>query len=79
MSLSGAEVAMLCAGTDEEPKCAALSDSSVKMTFLLMEFEIREDELWQSGCKSRSRAAATSDGMLYSGLRYLIPLPHDLF
>jgi hypothetical protein len=58
MSLSGAEVAVVCAGTAEEPNGVASSESSVEMTFLLMEVEIREDNLLQ---ESFARTAATYD------------------
>jgi hypothetical protein len=74
MSLSGAEVALACAGNAEEPNGAARTESSVEMTFLLMDVEIRDDDLRHSGCKSRSRAAGTSGGMLYSALAFY-PFP----
>jgi hypothetical protein len=57
MSVSGAEVAMVCAGTVEAPNSVASSDGTVEITFLLMEVEIREEVLLQ---ESFARTAATS-------------------
>jgi hypothetical protein len=75
MSLSGAEVAMVCAGAAEEPKVAASSESSVEITFLLMEVEIREEDLWQSGCKSRSRMLGLPPAECYIRAFAIYPPP----
>jgi hypothetical protein len=75
MSLSGAEVAVVCAGNAEEPNGAARTESSVEMTFLLMDVEIREDELRLSGCKSRSRALQPPRAKCYIRPLALYPFP----